>query len=127
MNDKNTTKTVLSSYPLPPPPALTPAPIQTTTTISAIMPNEMGALTLDEQEMLWQYEEVSRLRGVNESERMKQFDPIRLTEKVPASTIVCMSASTSGMLYNALCFKLGNRSPTVCHIHVVYAIAISLN
>ena len=39
---------------LPSPPALTCAPIQTTTTIFT-MPNEMELLTYDEQEMLRQY------------------------------------------------------------------------
>ena len=44
---------MLPSYPCHPP-ALTPAHIQTNTTISA-MPNEMELLTHDEQEMLQQH------------------------------------------------------------------------
>ena len=41
--------------------------------------------------------------------------------KIPALIIVHMSASTSRMLCNALCFKLANRSPTVRHLRVVDA------
>ena len=85
------------------------------------MLKEMEARTHDEQEALRQYEEMSRFRGVNESDSVKQFDPIRFMAKIPALTIVYMSASTSRVLYNALCFKLLNRSPTVCHPRLVDA------
>ena len=42
--------------------------------------------------------------------------------KIPELSIVHMSASASIiMLYNALCFKLANCSPTACHLRVVDA------
>jgi len=66
-------------------------------------------------------EKVSRFRGIHESDCVKEFDPIGLMAKIPASTIIHVSASTFRMLCNALRFKLANRSPTVRYLRVVDA------